>query len=494
MGTPNFTPPFISFFFFLQSPQVLYKYPQRAFPYERLLEENARRNRQEPEFELVDTGIFDDSRYFDVFVEYCKGLNPDDILIQITAHNRAPDGEAELHLLPQLFYRNTWSWRSEVGEDYWPRSPITVDRQQRLETAHPTLGRFRFECETLTLGADDQQPMTDAARHPYLREQPRWLFTENETNQKRIWGLPNRTHYVKDAFHEYVVHGKTDAVRLGPYAEGTKVAAHHVYRIPAGKHVVLRLRLYEDPVEEIKQSNRDKTQPQEGKSTTQEKATNSVAKEDGNRKQDKKTNTKEQPAKDEDGNQQQQQKPIDSESWIGGINETPPQGRKDNNEKEKEKQQQEQEQRQKEQHNKKHKDGADNNDGLPLSPCMAVLRNPSESLFCDKLFDQLFVERKHEAEEFYAERIDVKLSPDELFICRQALAGLLWSKQFYNYVVLDWLDGDDLQPPPPKGHKTGRNSEWVHVHCRVGKAKKERKRVYVIGFNTSSPIGCSSDA
>jgi hypothetical protein len=195
----------------------LYKYPQAEFPYRRLVEENRRRGRHEPEFELPDTGIFDDGRYFDVFAEYAKA-SPNDILVRITVANRGPD-PAPLHLLPTLWFRNTWSW-GRTGEGYWPKPRLAVADDGTLLAEHASLGRFRLAFEGT----------------------PAVLVTENETNAERLFGAPNPSPWAKDAFHEYVVHGRAEAVN--PARTGTKAALHYRFDIPAGGEVAVRLRLF----------------------------------------------------------------------------------------------------------------------------------------------------------------------------------------------------------------------------------------------------------
>ncbi|HEU4333255.1 MAG TPA: glucosidase, partial [Candidatus Eisenbacteria bacterium] len=201
----------------------LYKYPQAAYPYQRLVEENARRGKDAPEFEISDTGVFDGNRYFDVQAEYAKG-SPNCLLIRITVTNRGPDS-AEIHVLPQIWFRNTWSWGRE-GEGYWPRPKISHPGNGTLLAEHATLGRWRFQVEPLP-----GQPVD-------------FLFTENETNAKRLYGGENPAPYVKDAFHEYVVGGRLDAVN--PARVGTKAAVHFKLRLAAGEKRVLRLRLFAD--------------------------------------------------------------------------------------------------------------------------------------------------------------------------------------------------------------------------------------------------------
>src|SRR5512139_55002 len=201
--------------------KALYKYPQAEFPYALLVEENGRRSKRDPEFELADTGVFDGNRYFDVFAEYAKAA-PDDLLIRITVANRSREAAA-LHLLPTLWYRNTWIWGCK-HEGCWIKPRIEAAGDWALATDHVTFGRH-----TLVAGPDPNGAP------------PRWLFTENETNTRLLFGTDNWTPYVKDAFHEYVVHGRTDAVN--PRSVGTKAGALYRLDVPAGGDVTVRLRL-----------------------------------------------------------------------------------------------------------------------------------------------------------------------------------------------------------------------------------------------------------
>jgi hypothetical protein len=290
--------------------KALYKYPQAEFPYTRLVEENRRRGRDQGEFELVDTGIFDEGRYFDVFAEYAKA-SPDDLLIRVTVANRGPEAAA-VHVLPTLWFRNTWSW-GRTGEGCWPKGSITKDDAGALLAHHPGLGRLR---------------LTAASAPAAL------LFTENETNAERLFGAANPSPHVKDAFHRYLIEGRSDAVH--PSA-GTKAAFCYRLEVPAGGEVVLEFRLA----------------PEESAA-----------------------------------------EPFGDE------------------------------------------------------------------------FERTFAARLAEADTFYATRIEAALSEDEKRVSRQSLAGLFWSKQFYHYVVADWLDGDPGQPPPPPERKTGRNASWRNLHSR----------------------------
>src|SRR5271168_426940 len=196
--------------------KYLYKHPQAAYPYSDLIENNKRRNRNDMEYELLDTGVFNADRYFDVFVEYAK-QSPEDILIQISVSNRGPD-PATVHVLPTLWFRNTWTW--------WPGTSRPSLRQvsgpkgvQAVAASHAKLGE----------------------RYLYCEGDAELLLTDNETNNERIFGTANQSPYVKDAINNYVVEGKKDAVN--PEKTGTKSAANYQLNVGAGKTATIRLRL-----------------------------------------------------------------------------------------------------------------------------------------------------------------------------------------------------------------------------------------------------------
>jgi glycogen debranching enzyme len=315
--------------------RMLYKYPQNAFPYDDLVAENGRRDRLQPEFELLDTGVFAENRYFDVVVEYAKA-DVEDILIKITATNRGPEA-ATLHLLPSLWFRNTWSW----GRD--PRRPLVrkavdIDHCNCVEVEHWQYGK----------------------RWMLSEGQPQLLFTENETNYERIFNSKSPTPYVKDAFDQYVVHNNHTAVN--PENLGTKAAAYYLLQIAAGQSTTLKLRLTDlEPLGALDE-NSDKV----GTITS--------------------------PAHAERGEN------------VPGTNDF----------------------------------GAG--------------------------FDQVFTLRQKEADDFYASRTSKDLSPDAQAVMRQALSGMLWSKQFYHYDVLTWLSGDPAQPAPPEERWHGRNKDWTQLY------------------------------
>jgi hypothetical protein len=310
-------------YFFLDSTpthsymRALYKYPQGAYPYDELIQQNKGRPKDQTEFELADTGIFNEQRYFDVFAEYAKG-SPNDLLIRITVANRGPE-PARLHLLPTLWFRNTWAW-GRTGEGYWPRPNVKFDQATgRLVATHDSLGVYHLAADACADGRT-----------------PQFLFTDNETNSQRLWQVPNAHPYVKDAFHEYVVGGRREAVN--PAQTGTKAAALYVLDVPAHGEMQVRLRL----------------------------------------------------------------------SAAGEL--------------------------------------------------------PAESFGAD--FDETFALRQREADAFYADVIPANLPAPRARVMRQAFAGLLWSKQFYHYIVRDWLEGDPAYPRPHSDRWQGRNHDWLSLYNR----------------------------
>jgi hypothetical protein len=295
--------------------RYLYKYPQAGYPYDDIVATNRWRRRDEPEYELLDTGVFDDDRYFDVVVEYAKA-SPDDLLIRITAANRGPQ-PARLDLLPTLWFRDTWSW-GDVGPR--PELRLADGDAHVIEATHVELGRW-------TLAGDGA---------------PEPLFTENETNVERLLGIPNRTPYVKDAFHAYLIHGQRDAVN--PACTGTKVAMHYQLATPAQGSATVRLRL--------------RTARSPGASR-------------------------------------------------------------------------------------------------PDAP--GAVRVGDD-------FDEAFELRRREADEFYAAVIPSNVGEDAAAVMRQALAGMLWGKQFYHYDVDRWLVERGSDPFRPWRRAPSRNDHWHHMH------------------------------
>ncbi|MHB2025400.1 MAG: MGH1-like glycoside hydrolase domain-containing protein [Elusimicrobiota bacterium] len=300
--------------------KALYRYPQAEFPYRRLIEENRRRGLSDPEFELSDAGVFKGGGFFDLLVEYAKD-SPEDVLIRLTATNRGPKA-AKLWVLPTIWFRNTWSWgkTQSEGEAQKPSiSSAAFPETGGLLAEHQRLGRFR-----LLFDPGNDFPPSD------------FLFTENETNFKRLFSSSNAAPFVKDAFHDYLARG--DKTAVNPQAFGTKAAALYALDLKPGQSAVLRLRLFPE--------------------------------------------------------------------------EAPP--------------------------------------AAPFG----------------REFESIFTDRIAQADAFHAARSSPDLSAQEKAAARQARAGLLWSKQFYEYVVEEWLKGDPAQPPPPRARLGGRNQDWTHVFAR----------------------------
>jgi hypothetical protein len=290
--------------------KYLYKYPQREYPYRDLIETNRKRTRHEFEYELLDTGTFDDDRYFDVFMEYAKA-SPEDILVRITVHNRGPEA-ARLRVVPTLWFRNTWSW----GGDHQKPSLHEVGPGV-VQATHQELGEYWLFCD----GA------------------PELLFTENESNASRLWGQPNASPYVKDAFHEYIVSGRQDTVN--PAKAGTKAAAHYALDVPARGSKTVSLRLAS----------------------------------------------------------------AGSDERFGGFK------------------------------------VGDAFDG----------------------FEKTFRDRIADADEFYSRITPKSLSEDERRVHRQALAGMLWTKQFYYFDLERWLREHKSHPLLESSQHGVRNTEWFHM-------------------------------
>jgi hypothetical protein len=291
--------------------KFLYKYPQAEFPYRKLVEENRQRDRQHFEYELLDTGVFDEGRYFDVFVEYAKAT-PEDLLIRITVTNRGLV-DATMDMLPTIWFRNTWSWGHNSQKPSLRRTEDTRNASV-IQLCHPYYGHRWLFCQ----GA------------------AQLLFTENETNTARLQGRSAGPGYFKDGINERIVQGVESAVN--PEQKGTKAAAHYHLTLAPGATRVLKLRLTDL---EIRPDNGDP---------------------------------------------------------------------------------------------------------------------------CGEEFDKIFADRQSEADEFYATVIPESLSEDEKSVMRQALGGLMWSKQFYHFDVRTWLVGDPAQPKPPVERLAGRNHQWTHLY------------------------------
>jgi hypothetical protein len=297
--------------------KYLYKYPQAPYPYGDLIENNRRRGRGAFEYELLDTGVFDKDRYFDVFVEYAK-KSPEDLLIQISIHNRGHEA-AQLHVLPTLWFRNEWSWAGITDRPVL-RQMGGTSSYGVIAANHPKAGEMYLYCEGAV-------PL---------------LFTENETNTQRIFGVPNRTPYVKDGINNFVVHGQRDAVNPGQ--RGTKAAPHYLITIGAGKCQLVRLRL---------------------------------------------TN---------------------------------------------------------------------------VSPTELARTNGEHGAPFGSHYEEVLRSRTQEADEFYATLIPASMDADAANVMRQALAGMLWSKQFYHYNVNKWLEERGADPYKPKRRMAPRNDQWHHMY------------------------------
>ncbi|HET9487743.1 MAG TPA: glucosidase, partial [Chryseosolibacter sp.] len=282
--------------------KMLYKYPQAPFPYTQLVEENRRRTKKDPEFEIMDTGVFDDNRYFDIVVEYAK-QSPEHNLIRISVHNRGSEDQA-INVLPTVWFRNTWAWGYS---DYKPQ--LTSISPGIIEAQHQALGLYYLHGE----GSAEL------------------VFCENETNSIRLYGHKGNAMYYKDGINDYMIQG---AATINPAKRGTKAAFNYNRTIPAGDKAIIR---------------------------------------------------------------------------------------------------------------------------LSLSP-------HRDYSFED--FDAIFNLRKNEADDFYGQVLKEEIIPDTINIKRQALAGLLWNKQFYYYDVHQWLRGDPAQPPPPVQRLESRNGDWKHLHSK----------------------------
>ncbi|HTS04535.1 MAG TPA: glucosidase [Candidatus Eisenbacteria bacterium] len=281
--------------------KYLYKYPQMEFPYRNLVETNRGRSREDFEYELLDTGVFDADRYFDVFVEYAKG-DPEDILIKVTVHNRGPEA-ANLDLIPTLWFRNTWSWEQGIA-----KPSLRQVGEASIRASQTDLGEWTLDCEG----------------HPEL------LFTENETNCGRLWGQPSPSAYVKDAFHEYLISSREDAVN--PEKVGTKAAAHYSLEVPAGGSKTVRLRL----------------------------------------------------------------------------------------------------------------------SAKPASDAFST-------------FEDVFAARLADADEFYNRIAPASMNEDQRRVHRQAMAGMLWTKQYYYFDLDQWLQEHEAHPLVGANRRSTRNTEWFHM-------------------------------
>lgn len=305
--------------------KYLYKYPQKKYPYEQLVEESSKKSRLEPEYEIMDTGIFDDNRYFDIFIEMAKDTeNEEELLFRVTAYNRGPE-PAPLHIIPQIWFRNTWSWGIPREEEH------PVPELSNIDNTIVKSKHWRLGTRYLHLAPS---PGFENSGDIY----PETLFTENETNKKRLYNVENDSKYVKDAFHEYIVNEDKEAVN--PEKKGTKSCAWYAFDsgegIPPGEFVTVR----------FKYSNNE----------------------------------------------------------------------------------------------------------------------PSYEDFDEEDFDNVIDLRQDEADDFYWRISPDPISDDLRNIQRQAFAGLLWTKQYYQFIHSEWSKGDPANPPPPPERASVRNQNWKHLY------------------------------
>ena len=303
--------------------RMLYRYPQRHFPYEELVSQNGSRSRLEPEFELWHTGVLAENRYFDIEISYAKAT-PDDILIRAAVINCGPE-PATLHLLPTLWFRNTWSWGRDDRKPSLRETATTL-----IEANHHELDRYELHCEN----AEEL------------------LFTENESNFERLWDVPNHSRYVKDSINDAIVQNRIELVN--PDKVGTKAAAHYKFTLRPNESRTVGLRL------------------------------------------------------------------VRVKDAMEG--------------------------------------------GAPAAPGSRELAPPKSLCNAFTGFDEIFATRQTEADEFYSSIAPANITAEHRAIQRQALSGLLWTKQFYYYIIREWLAGDPANPPPPASRLDGRNSDWRHLY------------------------------
>ncbi|KFY89372.1 hypothetical protein V500_05741 [Pseudogymnoascus sp. VKM F-4518 (FW-2643)] len=302
--------------------KFLYKYPQKAFPYKDLIDENARRGKQDREYQLLDTGVFEEDRYWDIFIETAKESDdPDELLFRVTAWNRGPD-PAPLHIVPHMWFRNTWAWGHE-SEDKKPS--IAKSGETTAHSKHYKLGDRYFQLSP--------SPGTGPSGQDI---QPELIFTENDTNLDHLYKVENPQPYVKDAFHRYIVDGEKAAIN--PKESGTKAAA-----------------------------------------------------------------------------------------WFA----------------------------------------FDEGDGVPPGECAVVrfrFSKKNDAYLDEEVFDDIIEKRREEADEFFYRISPLPMADDLRNIQRQALSGMMWTKQFYHFIWDQWANGDPSSPPPPAERKAVRNTQWKHMH------------------------------
>ncbi|KAI0321072.1 Six-hairpin glycosidase-like protein [Amylostereum chailletii] len=358
--------------------KFLYKYPQRAYPYEELVRENQHRGREVAEFEILDTDAFDEDRYWDVFVEYAKDEDSiDNVYVRITAYNRGPD-PASLHIIPQLWFANSWSWPDPTP----PKPTLSATTENRITANHETLGKTHLYCfpSPAPVGPDGEPVGTSsgAEEDEETSIEPELLFTENDSNLKRLWGVENKSPYVKDGFHDHIIashrpkKAENSHGRVNGQANGT--------------------------------TNRDSSSsPDEGPPTPQPE-TNFVN-------------------PDRSGTKSAAHYTFENVPGKGGCAVV----------------------------------------RLKLTPL-----NPSKdpTLEDEGLFDDVIEERRLEADEFYYALTQGSVTDDLRAIMRQALGGMMWTKQYYKFVTKEWVEGDPAQPPPPHSRRHTNNArDWKHLYA-----------------------------
>ncbi|KAI0081875.1 hypothetical protein K474DRAFT_1655737 [Panus rudis PR-1116 ss-1] len=356
--------------------KFLYKYPQKAFPYEELVRENQNRSRDVTEFEILDTDAFEDDRYWDVFVEYAKDeQDPDSIYVRITTYNRGPE-PATLHVIPQFWFPNTWSWPLEK-----PQMPVMQAVGDSVISAkHPTLGKYNLYCMPSPLPVNAEgEPVTPRQGEDADSVEPELLFTENNTNFHRLYGGQNETPFVKDAFHDHIIPSHRPPVSEN---EGPDLFAYKIHSQGA-----------------------DVTPPPEDEQGPRTPFPQGPSFVNPNR--------------------------VGTKSAAHYVfTDVPPRG------------------------------------GCAVVRLKLTPKTPAQdpTLEDEGLFDDTVEERREEANEFYNGLVTGPISDDLKQIMRQALGGMLWTKQYYQFIQKDWLSGDPAQPPPPPERKYIRNREWKHLY------------------------------
>ncbi|EJF65137.1 hypothetical protein DICSQDRAFT_79030 [Dichomitus squalens LYAD-421 SS1] len=362
--------------------KFLYKYPQKAFPYEELVRENVNRDRDVSEFEILDTDAFDDDRYWDVFMEYAKDeQDPESIYVRITSYNRGPE-PATLHVIPQFWFPNTWSW----SEDHPPKPSMWASGDGVITAQHSTLGKYHLYCLPSPPPVNSQGELLVGDSGEPEAVEADLLFTENNTNYNRLYGGNNETPYVKDAFHDHIIpsHRPKGDEDGHPGFFHTKIRSSYA-RQQNGRND-------ETPSSEEEQGPRTPFPAGPSYVNPAKRGTKSAA------------------------------------HYV--FHDVPPRG------------------------------------GCAVVRLKLTPRTPrtDPSIEDEGIFDETVEERRKEADEFYAGLVMGPISDDLKQIMRQALAGMLWTKQFYQFIQKDWLKGDPAQPPPPPERKYIRNRDWKHLY------------------------------